>query len=62
MAEYCLDCFNQINKTNYKEKNVWIDCEELDICERCGEYKPCVMALHKKPIIERWKDRMRRRK
>ena len=29
MAEYCLDCFNQINKTNYKEKDLWIDYEEL---------------------------------
>ena len=61
MAEYCLDCFNQINRTNYNEKDVWIDHEEFDICERCGKCKPCVIALHKKPMIERLKDKKRRR-
>ena len=59
MAEYCLDCFNQINKANYKEKDLWVDYEELEICERCGAYKPCVMALYKKAVIERWKDKLK---
>ena len=47
MAEYCLTCFNRMNQTNYK-KDVWIDDEEMSLCEGCGEYKPCIIALQKK--------------
>lgn len=44
MAEFCLDCYNKLNDTNYREKDVTLD-DELDLCEGCGEWKPCVLSL-----------------
>ena len=48
MAEFCLDCFNKMNGTHYKENQVWL---EEWLCEGCAEWKPCVMQLYPKPII-----------
>ena len=62
MAEYCLECFNKINKKQYKEKEVWIDYEELDICEGCGEIKPCIVNLYPKPILKRIKDAIKNKR
>lgn len=43
-----MDCFNRMNGTHYKEKQVWL---EEYLCEGCAEWKPCVMQLYPKPII-----------
>ena len=48
MAEFCLKCFNKMNDTEYTEKQVWL---EDDLCEGCAEIKPCIIALHPKPLI-----------
>lgn len=53
MAEFCLECFNKINHRNYTGKEVWL---EYDLCEECGEIKPCVMELTPKPIFWRLVD------
>ena len=50
MAEFCLHCFNELNETDYKEKEIWL---MDDFCEGCGEWKPCVFELRPKPIF--WK-------
>lgn len=50
MAEFCLRCFNELNEKNYTEKDVWL---EDDFCEGCAEWKPCVIALHRKPLYLR---------
>ena len=42
MAEFCLDCWNRMNNTNYTEADVTL---EEDLCEGCGEVKPCIVAL-----------------
>lgn len=42
MAEFCLDCFNRLNRTDYKESDVELD---EDFCEGCGTWKPCVIAV-----------------
>ena len=42
MAEFCLDCFNRMNRTDYKESDVELD---EDFCEGCAEWKPCVIAV-----------------
>lgn len=42
MAEFCLKCFNEMNATSYTEKDVIL---EDDLCEGCGEIKPCVMVI-----------------
>jgi len=44
MADFCLDCYNKMNGTNYRVKDVTLD-DELDLCEGCGEWKPCVLRL-----------------
>ena len=46
MAEFCLDCFNQMNDTKLTDKEVIL---EDDLCEGCGEVKPCVMTIKKSP-------------
>ena len=47
MAEFCLDCFNELNGTNYSKKEVWL---ADDFCEECCEWKPCVVDLKPNPF------------
>ena len=47
MAEFCLKCFNEMNGTNYKANEVWL---EEDFCEGCADWQPCVVDLHPKPL------------
>jgi len=56
MAEYCLECFNDLNGTDYTEKEVRLD---EDFCEGCGEPKPCVVKLRRRPLL--WWVRNRKR-
>ena len=42
MAEFCLDCWNELNGTDYDESE-YIISEELDLCEGCGEYKHVII-------------------
>lgn len=56
MAEFCLKCFNELNDTNYQPNEVWL---EEDFCEGCGDWRPCVMELHPKPLILRLFDLVR---
>ena len=46
MAEFCLDCFNRLNDMKLTEKEVIL---EEDLCEGCGDIKPCVIAIEKSP-------------
>jgi hypothetical protein len=34
MAEFCLDCYNKLHKTNLKKKDVALS---KDLCEGCGK-------------------------
>ncbi len=43
MAEFCLECYNKIFGRPLHERNV---LQEVDLCEGCGELKPCVVAIH----------------
>ncbi len=49
MAEFCLSCFNEMfrerNKRDLTEKEVRL---ENDLCEGCGQMKPCVMEVKKR--------------
>lgn len=54
MAEFCLDCVNKHirrGKKQLREKDVILD---IDFCEDCEEWKPCVVALKKKPLWVRY--------
>lgn len=46
MAEFCLECFNRLNDMKLTEKEVVL---EDDLCEGCGNIKPCVIAIEKSP-------------
>lgn len=57
MAEFCLDCFNKMNDTDYKPSQVWL---EEDFCEGCADWKPCVIDLQPKPLLWRLVDSVRK--
>lgn len=42
MAEFCLDCWNQINGKKYTERD-WVLSKELDLCEGCGMWKRVIV-------------------
>ncbi len=41
MAEYCVNCVNEIFETNYPEKHFILS---YDYCERCGKYTKTVVV------------------
>lgn len=45
MAEFCIDCWNEMNKTNDKEKDYYTT---WGLCEGCGECKTVVILKKKK--------------
>ncbi len=42
MAEFCLECWNKLNKRNDSERK-YIISDYLDLCEGCGEWKPVII-------------------
>ncbi|MDY3618274.1 hypothetical protein [Agathobaculum sp.] len=44
MAEFCLECFNQIEERNYTRKDVKLSFLP-DLCEGCGESRRIVVGL-----------------
>ncbi len=49
MAEFCLECWNRINKRNYTECDYLLS-EDLDLCEGCGQYKQVI--IREKTFLE----------
>ena len=46
MAEYCLECYKKlIRDADIDNDTVFL---EIDLCECCGEIKPCVVGVKKK--------------
>jgi len=45
MAEICLDCYNQENHTALTEREVRLLYADWEICEWCGQLKPCVLGM-----------------
>lgn len=61
MAEFCLDCWNKMNKTNDPERKYFLS-RELDLCEGCGEMKHVIIAGRGafswvREILANWSDR-----
>lgn len=56
MAEYCLDCFNQLHNTAYKARRVTL---EKDFCEGCAQVKLCVALLRPEGPFSRIAKRFR---
>ena len=44
MAEFCLDCWNELNGTNDSPRK-YVISRELDLCEGCGEYKHVIVRM-----------------
>lgn len=42
MAEFCLECWNRLNHSDYTERD-YILSEDLDLCEGCASFKPVVL-------------------
>lgn len=52
MAEFCLDCWNKINKTNDSKWRYALSWDK-DLCEECGQYKRVI-------IVERFWSRVQK--
>lgn len=44
MAEFCLECWNRLNGTDYTDAEMVVDYDELDLCEGCGQLRPCIVG------------------
>jgi len=44
MAEFCLDCWNEISESNDTEKMYFLS-KEPDFCEGCRQWKPVIIAV-----------------
>ena len=45
MAEFCLKCFNDMNDSDFTEKEVFT---KVWLCEGCGKALPCVYKIKRK--------------
>ena len=52
MAEFCLDCWNQLHKSHKKSSEVTLT-KTLYFCEGCEELKPVVILPYRRSI-QRW--------
>ena len=56
MAEFCLDCANKclMGENNHlTEEDVTMD---MDLCEGCGKWKPCVIKIKEEKDHKNKKD------
>ena len=51
MAEFCLDHLNELLDENLSPKDAVLD---MDLCESCGEIKPCVMYIKKRYFVKQF--------
>lgn len=59
MAEFCLDCWNQINDTRYTERDLVLSRRQ-DLCEGCGEYKQVIVRERRLKFLYDWKKKKTR--
>lgn len=50
MAEFCLDCWNKLNKANYTERD-FILSKELDFCEECEKWRHVIVTVRRNKYI-----------
>ena len=50
MAEFCLDCYNDLEQTNFNTSDVELS-KYPDYCEGCGKYKKVVDGLKKEVYL-----------
>jgi len=49
MAEFCLDCWNELNHTCCTERDVVIS-REPELCEGCGRLRPVIEGWRRKKL------------
>ncbi len=59
MAEFCLNCLNELDGTHLTGADVVL---AEDFCEECGQIVPCVMRYRTAPENLVWKLFHRRKK
>lgn len=47
MSEFCLDCVNKHFMDNGNELLIKDVVTEVDLCEGCGQIKPCVIKVRR---------------
>lgn len=52
MSGLCLQCYNQLHKSSYRENDVAL---KKNYCECCGQVKPCVTAIKPVGVLARAK-------
>jgi len=52
MAEFCLECWNKLNKKNLTKKDVHLS-KEQDFCERCATWKPVIVKYKERNIFKK---------
>ena len=60
MAEFCLDCWNKLNNSNFTEKE-YVISRELDLCEECAQWKPVIIKIRRFPALYALRQRFFRR-
>ena len=53
MAEFCLQCWNKMYKTNDDESK-FILSKELDFCEGCGEWKHVIVREREVSLLQKF--------
>ena len=51
MAEFCIDCMNKYILSSGKKLTEKEAVTEPDLCEGCGEWKPCVIVIKKRKFL-----------
>ena len=46
MAEFCLDCWNELNGTHMTEDDLTLS-QDLDFCEECEEMKQVIVNFRR---------------
>lgn len=57
MAEFCKDCFLEINPLKENEIIVLSAPDDLDFCEGCGQWKRVVVRIRHRSIIDKPKEK-----
>ena len=57
MAEFCKDCFLEINPLKENETVVLSAPDDLDFCEGCGEWKRVVVSIRRKNLFDALKEK-----